>query len=71
MRAARVDWEDQRRRKVVKKILPKGESTGRPFAVLGAKLASGQGRLASSARALAHATERLAGLDPAVVGGER
>jgi len=51
MRAARVDWEDQRRRKVVKKILPKGESTGRPFAVLGAKLASGQGRLASSARA--------------------
>ena len=50
MRAARVDWEDQRRRKVVKKILPKGESTGRPFAVLGAKLASGQGRLASSAR---------------------
>ena len=49
MRAARVDWEDQRRRKVVKKILPKGESTGRPFAVLGAKLASGQGRLASSA----------------------
>lgn len=36
MRAARVDWEDQRRRKVVKKILPKGESTGRPFAVLGA-----------------------------------
>ena len=35
MRAARVDWEDQRRRKVVKKILPKGESTGRPFAVQG------------------------------------
>ena len=29
----------------------KGESTGRPFAVLGAKLASGQGRLASFARA--------------------
>ena len=50
MRAARVDWEDQRRRKVVKKILPKGESIGRPFAVLGAKLASGQGRLASSGR---------------------
>ena len=50
MRAAHVDWEDQQRRKVVKKILPKGESTGRPFAVLGAKLASGQGRLASSAR---------------------
>ena len=35
MQAARVDWEDQRRRKVVKKILRKGESTGRPFAVLG------------------------------------
>ena len=26
MRAARVDWEDRRRRKVVKKILPKRES---------------------------------------------
>ncbi len=37
MRAVRADWEDQRRRKVAKKILREGESIGRPFAVLGAK----------------------------------
>ena len=36
MRVVGVDWEDQRRRKVIKKILLKGESMGWPFAVSGA-----------------------------------
>ena len=42
MRAMRADCEDQRRRKVVKKILSKGESTGRPFAAFGAERLSGR-----------------------------
>ena len=66
MRAMRAACEDQRRRKVVKKILPKGESTGRPFAALGAERLSDQSAWLASARwQLAQATE---GEDPDDVG---
>jgi hypothetical protein len=70
MRAMRADCEDQRRRKVVKKILSKGESTGRPFAAFGAERLSDQSALRAPARwQLAQATE---GEDPDDVGaGER
>ena len=71
MRAVRVDWEDRRRRKVVKKILPKGESTGRPFAVLGGKRLAVKAPAEDGALALARATECVGGLDAAVVGEER
>ena len=67
MRAVRADWEDRRRRKVVRKILPKGESIGRPFAVLGAKRLAVKAPGEFRALALAHVTERLAGRDLAVV----
>ena len=70
MRAARVDWEDQRRRKVVKKILPKESQPGGLSPCLGPSWLAVKGAWLAS-RALAQATERLAGLDPAVVGGER
>ena len=67
MQAVRADWKDRRRRKVVKKILPRGESTGRPFAVLGAKRLAVKAPGEFRALALAQVTERLAGRDLAVV----
>lgn len=50
MRAVRVDWEDRRRRKVVKKILPKESQAGGLSPCLGPSWLAVKGCLASSAR---------------------
>jgi hypothetical protein len=72
MRAMRAGCEDQRRREVVKKILPKGESTGQPFAALGAERLSDQSAWLASARwQLVQATEGEAPDNVGACAGER